>query len=221
MKRTTGVVIAGAAALALVPVGASADHKPGHKGGPGQQGALSIAAKPNPVVYGRSTVISGRLTGQNKSGQNVVLREDPYPFAALANTGSATTDAQGDYSFTRRPLVSTRFQVRQGSTDSAVVTVGVRIRTGLSVSDRTPRPGQVVRFSGRACPEHDGAVVRIQKLTRRGWVTVRRTLLRDAGTCSVYSRRLAVRRDGTYRAVVRGDADHLSGISRRRTLDVR
>ena len=209
--------------LALVPAGASAEHKPGHdtggQGQPGQQG-LSITARPNPVVFGRATVLSGRLTAQNRGGQSVVLRGDPYPYGAFDNLATATTSSNGEYTFTQRPRVNTRFQVRQGATDSAVVTVGVRIGTGLSVSDRTPRRGQRVRFSGRACPEHDGALVRIQKLTRRGWETVRRTQLRDAARCSTYSRGIRVYRDGTYRATVRGDADHLGGISPRRVLDV-
>jgi hypothetical protein len=218
--RRTFTALSGLLVLGLIPVGASAHHKPGHTQGGGQQGPLSITARPNPIVYGGSTVISGRLTGQKNGGQTISLRSDPYPFAALGNVATTTTASNGNYSLTQKPLVNTRFQVRQGGTDSGVILVGVRIRTGLSVSDRTPGRGEVVRFSGRACPEHDGALVRIQKLTRRGWVTVRRTRLRDAPRCSVYSRGVPVYRDGTYRATVRGDADHLSGISRRRSLDV-
>jgi hypothetical protein len=63
------------------------------------------------------------------------------------------------------------------------------------------------------------------RLQRRGsggrYRTIARTKLRDAGNDrSTYSRRLRVFRDGTYRARVPADADHLAGTSRRRRVDV-
>ena len=220
MKRMT-VILAGLFAAALLPTLASADHKPGHVKGPGPQGDLTIAASPNPVVFGRTTTIAGRLRGPDNGGKVVTLRGDGYPFNGFQNLGTAVTNAQGDYSFAQTPPVNTRYQARQGNTESGVVNVLVRIRTSLRVSDRTPRRGQLVRFSGRACPDHHGALVRIQRLTRRGWVTVRRTRLRDARRCSVYTRRMRVYRDARYRAVVLRDADHANGISPRRLVDVR
>ncbi len=95
-----------------------------------------------------------------------------------------------------------------------------RIRISLSVIDMTPRAGQVVRFSGRACPAHDGLGIRIQRRTRRGvYRTVRRTALKPAKRCSVYRRRLRIYSDGMYRAVTVG-ANDIRGISRRRFVDV-
>jgi hypothetical protein len=77
-----------------------------------------------------------------------------------------------------------------------------------------------VRFSGRSCPQHDGALVSIQKRTSTGgWRTVRRTRLREASRCSVYSRRLRVFHDGTFRAVVAAEASRARGFSRTRTAD--
>ena len=223
MKRIT-VLLAGLSMVAL-PAVAAGHHQAGHQGGggpggPGGPGTLSIAAEPNPVVFGRSTVIRGRLGGPDNAGKPVNLREDLYPFDAFQNVATTTTNAQGEYAFTRTPPVNTRYQARQGGIESVVLNVLVRIRTSLRVSDRTPRRGQIVRFSGRACPEHDGALVRIQRLTRRGWVTVRRTRLRDALRCSVFSRRMRLYRDGRFRAVVLRDADHANGISARRLVDV-
>ena len=213
-------VLAGLALVALLPAPASAHHRPGHGTGPGAQGNLTIAASPNPVVFGRTTTIAGRLNGPDNAGKVVTLRGDGYPYDGFQNLGTAVTNAQGDYSFAQVPRVNTRYQVRQANQESAVVGVLVRIRTSLRLSDRTPRRGQVVRFSGRACPEHDGALVRIQRLTRRGWVTVRRTRLRAAVRCSVFSRRMRLYRDGRYRATVARDADHATGISARRRVDV-
>ena len=61
--------------------------------------------------------------------------------------------------------------------------------------------------------------MRIQRRTAAGaYRTVRRTKLRAATRCSVYSRRLRVYREGTYR-VTSDDADHARGFSRARFLN--
>jgi hypothetical protein len=183
---------------------------------------LTISAKPNPVVFGHTTVISGKLTGQAHAGKTVRLRTDPFPFGSFSNDGTATTDAQGDYTFSQQPTVNTRYQVAQGPTESSIITVGVRIRVSIRLSDRTPEAGTRVRFHGRACPKHDGALVKIQRRTKtKRWRTVREThtVALDAN-CSKYSRRVRINRDGTYRVVVvSGDADHMNGISRRRFIN--
>jgi hypothetical protein len=97
-------------------------------------------------------------------------------------------------------------------------------RVSLEVSDRTPIPGGRVRFYGRACPQHDGALVKIQHRTRKGkWRTEGRTWLRDirGGRCSRYSGRLRVFHDGHYRAlVVSPDSDHTDGRSRSKRINV-
>ena len=97
-------------------------------------------------------------------------------------------------------------------------------RVSLKVSDRTPIAGRRVRFYGRACPQHDGALVKIQHRTRKGkWRTEGRTRLRDirGGRCSRYSRRLRVFNDGHYRAlVVPPDSDHTDGRSRSTGINV-
>jgi hypothetical protein len=219
--RLIGLVALTAAAL---PVAAGAHHRPGHAGGPGGTG-LSVRAEPNPVVFGRTVALSGRLTGGNNSGKTVQLQADAFPYEGnYSNVGSDATSQSGAWATTHRPAVNTRYRARQGSTVSAFLTERVRIRTRLRLSDRTPRAGRLVRFFGRACPQHDGARVRIQRRTRTGgWRTVRRTRLRNiiGSTCSRYSRRFRVRRDGTYRAaVISPHGDHANGYSRRRRIDV-
>ncbi len=220
MRLIFTTVAAISVAIAL-PVVADADHKPDHQGGGGTQEQLSLGAAPNTIVLGGATVLSGRLKGPNKAGRIVTLQGAPHPFTSFTdNIATTTTSAGGDFSFTRRPRLHTRYRVRVGGVLSSTVTVLVRQRVSLRLSDRTPRRGQVVRFSGRSCPTHDGAVVSIQKRTSTGgWRTVRRTTLRDASRCSVYSRRLRIYRDGTFRSVVARDADHARGFSRRRFAD--
>ncbi|HEX2233015.1 MAG TPA: hypothetical protein VHG69_06580 [Thermoleophilaceae bacterium] len=207
-------------ALAVWPVAAAADHRPGHGGG--GAGNLTLAAQPATVTFGRAVTLSGRLAGNNNSGRQVTVRSDPFPFDSFDNAGTATTNAQGDYALTQTPSVNTRYQARSGNEESAIVTVLVRPALSLRLSDSTPRRGQRVRFSGRVCPEHDGSRVAIQRRTRAGFRTVARTTLRDlpGTTCSRYARRLRVFRDGTYRAVIRGHGDHATGISPRRRANV-
>lgn len=214
-------VIAAASSVAVaLPVVADAHHTPGHPGGgPAQE--LSLGAAPNPIVLDRGTVLSGRLKGPNNGGKTVTLQGAPHPFTTfIKNIATTSTSASGDFSFTRRPRLHTRYQVSVGTLLSPSVTVRVRQRVSLFLSDSTPRRGQLVRFSGRSCPTHDGAVVSIQKRTSTGgWRTVRRTNLREASRCSVYSRRLRIYADGTFRTVVASDADHFRGFSPRRSAE--
>src|SRR4051794_3289668 len=186
---------------------------------------LTVKPKPDPVVFGRSVALTGHLAGSNHAGKTVHVQADAFPYEGnFKNVASAVTANSGAWATRDKPQVNTHYRARQGSTTSGVVTELVRIRVSLKLSDRTPLAGRRVRFSGRACPEHDGARLRIQRRTRTGkWRTVRRTRLRDlpGSTCSRYRTRLRVFRDGTYRAfVVPADGDHANGRSRRRRVDV-
>jgi hypothetical protein len=118
--------------------------------------------------------------------------------------------------------VNTRYQARQGGLESEILTVSVSPRVSLRVGDRTPAAGKRVRFSGRVCPQHDGASLAIQRRRApKRWRTVAQVVTADAGDeCSTYSRRRRVRRDGVYRTFFSGDADHAAASSRARRIDV-
>ena len=139
--------------------------------------------------------------------------------------GTATTDANGDFTFTQRPAPELRLP-RDGRHDAARDErrhpVAVAPLVGLKVSDATPRKGQRVRFRGTVRPQHDGTRVAIQRKRADGtWATVKTPLLRDAGSAySRYSKRFRIRRSGTYRTVIAAHADHAEGVSRERTLTV-
>jgi hypothetical protein len=186
--------------------------------------SLDIKASPNPVVYGHTVTLSGKLTGKNKAGKTIQVQADPFPYDGnFDNVATAVTATNGQWSAKNKPLENTRYRARQGSTTSGFVTELVRIRVSLKLSDRTPAAGHRVRFYGRACPQHDGALVKIQRRTRTGhWRTKRRTHLRDipGSTCSKYSKRIRIFHDGRYRAfVVSPDADHANGRSRSRFIN--
>ena len=188
-------------------------------------GAITCAAKPARVTYGRTTTISGQLTGSGNAGVKVQLEEDPVPYGdGFKKVGpEATTDANGFYSITVEPTVNTRYQVVAKSSPPvtcAAVQVLVRHKVGLRVSDNEVRRGQRVRFSGAVRPAHTGKV-RIQRRVKGGgWRTVAKAKLRPKGNRSTYSKRLRIFRKGTYRAKMNGDAEHIAGVSRKRTIRI-
>ena len=224
MKIRTITSICAVASLAFAAA-AVADHKPGHD--PGQASADVTISATSPIVWGRSTVITGGVKGAG-AGVLVDLQSDPFPYsdAEFAKEATVPTDAKGNYRFAPLPKLNTRYRtVAQNSppVTSAVATVLVQIRVKVAVSDSTPRRGSLVTFSGSGCPQHDGNLVYLQRRTSTGsFATVARTKLVDAGdTCSKYSRRLRVYSDGVYRVKVSsaGDGDHMTGVSRRISLD--
>jgi hypothetical protein len=189
---------------------------------------ITITAVPNPVTFGRSTVVSGTVGGPNNAGVTVDLEQTPAPFTApFTKTGlSAVTDANGAYSFTVAPTVNVRYQTVAKTSPpvtSPALQVGVRKRVTFRVNDSRIHRGQRVRFFGTVKPAHDGVVARIQRRTKtKKWRTVARTKLRASKTAgqSRYSKRMRVYRTGVYRVRVPADADHLLGTSRKRKITV-
>lgn len=227
----TAAVLAVGAAVAM-PLGATADHKPGHDkpgGGTPANPDLTIAATPNPVLWARAVTITGRLRGPDNGGKTVELQQNPHPFpGTFTPVSSATTNATGDYTFRVRPPKHTDYRVVAKLSPEVVsgsVRSLVRMRINRRVDDHTPDAGQVVIFSGKVGPAHDGRTVYIQRRNADGlWRTKGTTTLVDAGDAapnsSTYSRDLRINRDGHYRVVVRSDGDHRGSKTRRVRLDV-
>ena len=212
-----GALVATVAAPAL-----SQAQKPG-KQSPNQ---LSISASKTTVRFGTTVFLKGQLTGPNSVGETIQLDANPFPFAGFKTAGTFTADATGNYSFAQKPVASTRYRTEAQTkprTQSTEVTVNVALSVSLAVSDRTPRRGQRVTFSGSVRPAHDGQVALIQRRSSTGaYKTVARAILADAGNeRSAYTRRLRINSTGVYRVQVpSGDADHVTGTSSRRRLPV-
>lgn len=209
------------AMFCVLPTAASAAKPPVNN-----NGQLSIAANPNQVTAGRGVVISGKLKGASNVGQVIALQANPFPFAGFVTSATTSTDASGNYRFTATPRINTRFRVQTTtltpSQTSGELTVPVAPRISFSLSDRTPKSGQLVRFYGFVWPSHDGRTARIQRRTSTGsWRTIARTTLKDDGELrSRYSRRLRVNTTGTFRIQLLADADHATGYSARRFVRV-
>jgi hypothetical protein len=214
MKRSiiTTAALLGVAVLAVPGVDAA---KPEPKN-------LTIGASANTIKFGGTVTLSGKLNGSNNAGRQVTIEQDPFPIDTFTNAGTATTNATGDWSSAQKPTANTRYRARSGNADSKTVDVTVRPAITLRLSDRTPRRGQKVRFSGRLCPEHDSVAVELQRKTSTGWKKIANPVLADipGGTCSKYSVAKRVRRDGSYRTHFNADADHAAGNSPRRRAKV-
>ena len=195
---------------------------------PPQANALTLAASPAIIRFGRASVLSGQLTGPKNGAVRVELQSNPHPFTAgFKNTGAvATTDAAGKFAFTVKPRRHTRYQaVAKASppVTSPAVEVKVRYLVAFKANDYTARRGQRIKFSGYVKPAHNGRVVRLQRRISKGvFRTIARARLRRSTIAgrSTYVRRLRVSRTGVYRVRVTGHADHATGTSRKRRVRV-
>ena len=206
-------ILAAAAALAIASEGEAQK--------PPKPGSTTLKASAQQVTFSTPVALTGKVKGA-KEPMTVTLERRAANATAFTAAGTATTDANGDFSFADRPSKSSVYRVIAGTATSPDVAVAVAPLVGLKVGDATPRKGQRVRFKGTVRPQHDGTRVAIQRKNADGtWTTVRSPLLRDAGSAySRYSKRIKIRRSGTYRTVIAAHADHAEGVSRERVLTV-
>jgi hypothetical protein len=170
---------------------------------------LTLAATPNPVPFGRPTVLSGALTGTGSAGKQVVLQSNPFPYTQgfVTVTNPQLTGADGAFTF---PLLNvplnTQFRVlipTRPEVASPIVGVNVAVRVSTNVSARRVRTGRLVRFFGRVTPARPGARLAIQRLRGTRWVTIAGTITHSAGQrFSRYAKRIRIRRGGSYRVFV-------------------
>ena len=142
--------------------------------------SLTLAAKPQIVVYGGKTTLAGALSTQ-QAGENVDLlgaacgRE---PTAASKLTTVATT-LGGAFSALVQPLQNTAYTAKLRNTSSQAVTVKVRprLRLGKLAAKRySLRVSAARSFAGKY------ATFQRYNATLRRWVNVKRVLLRANST---------------------------------------
>ena len=210
-------------AAALTAVALSAAPSPAQQ----TPNAVTLGAASTLVTYGATTVLSGQVTGAGNAGVKVELEQSPSPATDFKNAGmNSTTDANGNYSFTVKPELLTRYRVEakaKPSVVSPVVSVRVRPLVTLAVNDSSARRGQRVTFSGSVTPAHDGRTVTIQRKIGTGRYRTIATVGLVKSTVagrSDYSKTLRVTRTATYRVRFAADADHVLGTSRTRRVRV-
>jgi hypothetical protein len=188
---------------------------------------LSIDAAPKVVTFGGDLKVTGKLTGgdaKDISGQNITLQADPFPYdAKWERLDAADTTATGDYSFTVKPTINAKYRTTaKGGVESPEVTVPVKVAVTLKVSDKTPKSGARVKFSGTVAPPHDAKVARVQRRTSSGWKSIAKVTLVDGGDIvSNYSKRVKITKSGRYRVRFDpADGDHMAGTSRKVRITV-
>lgn len=188
---------------------------------------LSIEATPKVVTFGGELKVTGKLTGgdaRDVSGQKITLQRDPFPYdGRWVRLGDVETTGSGDYSFSGKPVVNAKYRTTaKGGVESPEVIVPVKVAVTRKVSDRTPKRGARVRFSGTVAPAHDGKVAQVQRRTSSGWKNIAKVTLVDGGDIvSKYSKRVRITKSGAYRVRFDpADGDHVAGASRRVRITV-
>ena len=168
---------------------------------------VTFSATPNPILTGGTATLSGQLTGTGNSGRQIALESNPFPYTqGFKQEGNAVvTDAAGNYSFGLTAVaLNTQYRVRlpdAPSVVSPIVVVSVQPRISTHIATTRVSRGGRLTFSGTIRPAMDGTAVAIQKLGSKGrWVTVAGTVARHSGSGeSRYSKKVTIRRGGTYR----------------------
>ena len=168
---------------------------------------LSLAATPNPVSPGGTSVLAGNLSGTGNAGRDVVLQSNPFPYTQgfLNASNAQVTDASGNFSFPVLNIgLNTQYRVlmpQNQTVQSPIVAVGVapKVSAGKKRVRRTAR-GAIYRFRGKITPAADGSEVAIQRLRKGKWSTISGTVARhtDDGF-SRYSKRVRLARGGRFR----------------------
>lgn len=169
----------------------------------------SLTATPNPVLFGKPTILGGSLSGVDNANRGVVLQSRPFPYTEEFGTvtNGQITSGTGTFAFRLQSVpVNTQYRVvtlTQPVISSPYLSVGVAPKIQTSVSDVRVHRGQRVRVSGTVRPALGGERVAIQKLKATRWITVAGTVTRRVSSASArYSKRIRVNSAGRYRVFV-------------------
>ncbi len=139
---------------------------------------LTLAAKPQLLIYGGKVSLSGTLSNQ-KVGENVDALAKPCGQTAQTKVTTVQTTTGGAFTAVVRPLKNTLYTVKVKSTTSPTVTVNVRPKLRL-------RKLAAHRYSLRvfAAQSFAGKYGTFQRFngTLGRWVKVKRVLLRANST---------------------------------------
>jgi plastocyanin len=140
----------------------------------GGGGGVTIAASPSAVTYGGKTTLSGQLTS-GQANQKVSILARACGENSFRQVATATTAANGAYSYVAQPTMNTTYMAKEKSaTSSSAPSVVVRPQLVL-------RRLAARRFSVRltAADSFVGKLVVFQRYnaTRRTWLRVRSVAL--------------------------------------------
>jgi hypothetical protein len=154
--------------------------------------------------------VVGNLSGTGAAGRQVILQQNPFPFAGFMNVGNTQlTSPTGGFQFNLLSLpLTTQFRVVSVGPGQLVVsqtlteTVAVAVTMHVSRT-RVGRGVYNLRFSGAVRPAENGARVSLQRLVGSRWHYVRATNARPSGAASSsYTITLRRRHGGFFRVFV-------------------
>jgi hypothetical protein len=175
--RTRSAVLAvllGAVVALGAPVLASA--------APHKINGLTITATPSSIIAGEGVLIQGQLQGSDNTGQTIYLYHRVAPADRFTRIGHTTTDANGNYQFTRlEGIVMTNrswFVRGPNATHSQTIHERVGALVSLSANPTNTITGHRVIFSGKVTPRHAVERVLLQQQTSSSgntWRTIAST----------------------------------------------
>lgn len=123
---------------------------------------LTIQASADPITFGESVTISGKLAGGANQPVTLLARgRHQHGFAHIAQT---TTNGAGEYSFpAQSPINNTFYRVTSAGQASAVLYEGVKDVLSAQISATTIAAGQEVTFTGSVSPDHSGHTIYLER----------------------------------------------------------
>lgn len=139
---------------------------------------LTLAAKPQIVVYGGKVTLTGKLTSQ-KVGENVDVLATACGQPAATKVTTVQTTTGGAFTALVQPLKNTVYTVKVKNTSSKGVTVKVKPR--LRLAKLAPHRYSLRVFAAQSFAGKYGTFQRYNGTLLR-WVNVKRVLLRANST---------------------------------------
>ena len=179
------------------------------------------------LTFGQTSLLSGVLTDYDNAhapmpSQTITLRQ--CPVGKACSTRSTTTDANGRYAFTVKPVATTAYTVTHpfDGTHPAVAlpaTVKVKPLVTIKASVLKIRSGGSVKLTGAVKPAHAGKTVVIQRKVAGVWKKIATATLTPR---SLYAKVVVLKGSRGSRALLRvvlpAHSDHLAGTSRTVTI---
>jgi hypothetical protein len=188
-----------------------------------QNQELTIEANPDPIFYGQSVVIGGKLAGVTTS-QPVTLLARTLHQHGFAPVTQVNTTSTGAYTFpAQTPVNSTYYKVQSDNKTSAVLFEGVRYVLSAEASATSVMEGQVVTFSGKVAPTptRPGHLIYLQRenASGTGFHVVRVGRVTAEATFSIPYQVFSVGAD-VFRVYIPGGPDNGGTASQTFTINV-
>lgn len=152
--------------------------------------SATLSADKDPVTYGASVKLSGKLGGSKVSGVRVRLQTTTFPFSApFADAGNAIlSSSKGEYAFTLPAVVRTTraLVVVDGIPSFFSKPVTIRSAARAGITSVTRRADGRVTVRGRVIPATANGVAALQRQSAKGtWLPLKRAHVGSDGRYAI------------------------------------